>query len=89
MRMGNVKEELNSSAATAEGSILLHTDGVKSVREQKRCSEWKQGVTYAEVVRKVVMQPNGSSVKMADRHEMRACEGCSRVKEDTLIVEKR
>jgi len=39
MNMGNVKEELNSSAATAEGSILLHTEGVKSVKEKKRCSE--------------------------------------------------
>ena len=32
-----------------------------------------QGNIYAEAVRKVGMQPNGSSVKMADRHEMRAC----------------
>ena len=29
MSMGNVKEELNSSAATAEGSIILHIEGEK------------------------------------------------------------
>ena len=48
-----------------------------------------QGITYAKAVRKVGKQPNGSSVKMADTHDMRTCKGCSRVKEDTLIVEKR
>ena len=47
-----------------------------------------QGITFTETVRKVGMPPNGRSVKMADRHEMRACEGCRRVKENTLIVEK-
>lgn len=51
--MGDVKKELNSSAATAD---------IESVKRVKT----SQGVTYAEAVRKVGMQPNGGSVKMAD-----------------------
>ena len=48
-----------------------------------------QRVTYAEAARKVGIQSNSSNIKMADKHEKRACEGCRGIKEDTLIVEKR
>ena len=44
--------------------------------------------TYAEAVRKVGVQANGSNVKVPDRQEKRACEGCRGIKEDTLVVEK-
>lgn len=71
-----------------------HTSAYRGCEVSKRAEEVQrvktsQGVTYAEAVRKVGMQPNGSIVKMADRPERRACEGCRRVKEDTLIVEEK
>ena len=71
-----------------------HTYAYRGCEVSKRAEKVQrvktsQGVTYREVVRMVGMQPNGSGVKMADRHKMRACEGCRRVKEDSRIVEKR
>ena len=71
-----------------------HTSAYRGCEISKRAEEVQrvktlQGVTYAEAVRKVGVQSNGSNDKMAGRHEIRACEGCREIKEDTLIVEKR
>lgn len=71
-----------------------HTSAYRGCEASKRAEEVQRvkasrGITYAEAVRKVGMQPNDSSVKVADRQKMRDCEGCARIKEDTLIVGKR
>lgn len=71
-----------------------HSSAYRGCEVSKKAAEVQRmktshGITYAEAARRVGEQPTDNNVRTTDRREVRACEGCRRVKEDTLIVGKR
>ena len=92
MSMEKVKEELNLNAAIAGGE---HSSAYRGCEVSMRAAEIQrvkvsQGITYAEAAKKVVVQPdkmNNNPVGI-ENNKTRSCEGCNKMKEDTLIVGK-
>lgn len=68
-----------------------HSSAYRGCEVSKRAVEVQkvrveQGVTYAEAARRVQIQP--VRVRQTENSTTRPCEGCSRLKTDTLIVKK-
>ncbi|CAJ1066432.1 uncharacterized protein LOC113119923 [Xyrichtys novacula] len=71
-----------------------HTSAYRGCEVSKRAAEVQQmktlhGITYAEAARRVRVQATESNARTTERQEVRAHEGCKRIKEDTMVVGKR